>query len=213
MLVVTTPADDKKLLSMEEMRDAAGVVENTYDNALMTLNEAVSAMIAKACHVIPGSGADVPTLRSEVLTETFNMDCPQDYLRLSRRPVTAIGSVALDGVALTLTTDYLFGRHFPGAISHMSGTRSIGWAYGGVAVVVYTAGWITVPPDLKMAAQRLVQFMWSQQQRDPLMRSESMPGLGTYNYWVGQLGPMPNGVPQEVHSMLQGGGYINTWLA
>jgi hypothetical protein len=105
---------------------------------------------------------------------------------LRRRPITAIASVTVDGVAL-VATDGDFGydpatgelyrgdgsgepRHFP-PFPH--GRRNI--------TVVYTAGYATVPADVKRATIQVVKTVSDQSRFSQTLQTEQ---LGDYRYVV-----------------------------
>jgi hypothetical protein len=96
ILTVTAAASDLTLLTPTELRAAIGLdMEDTsQDTALGVLGTRVAARIVAACRVA-AAGATPPTLRSETLSETFRLNggTRTGKLILSRRPVTAIGSV------------------------------------------------------------------------------------------------------------------------
>lgn len=209
MLSVTTVATDLNLLTSAELRAAIGVEDSSKDAALVTLGKRVSSTIAKACKV-EADGAVPPTLRLETLTETFRLKSSHVELVLSRRPAISITSVTEDNIALT-AADYELEKG-SGILRRLDGSDNPScWAAAKI-VVVYPAGWQTVPDDLKLAATKLAAAFWSEGQKiDPSLKRESIPGVIEQEWWVGPSDdPI---IPQEVMDLLNAGGYVNHWVS
>jgi len=201
MFTVTTAATNTTLLTAAEARAAIGGVTAT-DTQITDLIARVSATIVRACRV-PASGATPPTLRLETITETFRLKSRQESLVLSRRPGVAVSSVVEDGV--TLDADEYEIDAAAGILYRLSDDDRTCWP-GCKIVVVYSAGWETVPDDLKLAAVKLAGVLWSEGERvDPNLKSISIPGVVDREYWVAPSSDTL--IPQEVLDLL--GPYMN----
>ncbi len=198
-LEIITPAASLQLLSAEEMRVAAGLAADdaSQDAALAARGFAVSAAIASECNIAVGAGGD-PTLRQETLRETFYRPCTSE-LMLARRHNVEITSVTIDGTLIDAAEYYV--EPEPGILTRISTSGAlIRWG-GYKMVVVYKAGFATVPGDLKMAATDFYVSV-SQGVRDPTIKSQEIeiPGLQTKrtDFWVGSVpgaaseGPVPD---------------------
>lgn len=138
-------------------------------------------MVSRACRV-PSDGVNAPTLLSEPIVETFRLKSEASALYLARRFVTAIVSVVEDGVALD-AADYEVEKA-TGILTRLDDDdEPMMWPCAKV-VVTYTAGFAAAPNDLKLAAQAALREHWSAFQRDPLLRSETTEGVGSFTYWV-----------------------------
>ena len=183
MLTVTTAATDRTLLTLAEIRSATGTTATSDTAALTTLNARVAAAIARACNVA-ADGVTPPTLRLETLTEVFRLDQSSKSLVLARRPVVSITS-AVEGGTTLATTEYETEKG-AGLFYRLSDdTRSL-WAAAKITVV-YTAGWSTVPDDLKTAAAKFARILWTEDgpdARDPGLKREEIAGATTLEYWV-----------------------------
>ncbi|WP_189431103.1 hypothetical protein, partial [Mesorhizobium sp. M2D.F.Ca.ET.147.01.1.1] len=82
-LTVTTPASDRTLLTIEEMRAAAGVTGGASDSDLQAMEAQNAASIMTECNIAVGAGAP-PTLKKETLTETIYQAYGENLI-LSRR--------------------------------------------------------------------------------------------------------------------------------
>jgi hypothetical protein len=67
--------------------------------------------------------------------------------------------------------------------------------------VVYSGGYAEIPPDVVDAALRWIVMRWGNRQRDPAIRSETMPGLGTTTYFTGPP-TYRGGVPDDIAQLL-----------
>lgn len=195
MLTVATAATDRSLLTIAELRAAVGIDDASQDARLTAIGNRAAALICSACGVATAPPTP-PTLRAEVLTETWRAVCA-GRLMLSRWPVSSITSIVVDGVTLGVD-EYEF-EAGAGHVFRLSGVYRIDWS-GDLVTVVYTAGYATVPDDLKLAAERVVLDIYASSARDPNLRSVQVDGIGTETYWVApQSDPM---VSQEVMDLL-----------
>lgn len=177
MISITTPATDRNLLTAVQLRRAAGVSADSVE--LTELGLRVSDSISNMCKVI-SDGVSVPTLRSETITQTFRSVC-QDELLLDRVPVTSITSVTVDDTVLA-DTEY---EQSTGLLRRLNTSdHQIRW-YGRKIVIVYVAGYATVPTDLALAAAEYVKLLWSAGDRDPTKKAEWIDGMGKDEWFEG----------------------------
>lgn len=204
MLTVTSPAADPTLLTIAELRAAAGVQDQTQDAALALIGEEVSAAIARACGVAQ-SGIIAPTLRQETIVETLRLEEGRKAIVLSRRPVSAIAAV-VEGVETLAGPDYEFDGA-GGLLYRLDSDERTYWPPCRV-VVTYVAGLATVPPDLRRAAMKMVTEMWATSSRDPNLKRVRIEGVSEREYWVAPAAdPL---VSAEVMDLL--GPYRNHWI-
>jgi hypothetical protein len=217
MFSVTTVNTDRSLLTLAEIRAAVGVSDGSKDSVLVPLGDRVSATITRAC-MVSRDGAMPPTLRLEAVSDTYRqhgwrpaqwLAGGQQSLVLSRRPVTTIASVTVDSVVLTADTDYEVDKA-SGLLFRLSNGVRVGWC-GFVVVVAYSAGYETVPDDLKLAASMFVQSLSQQGSRDPLLKRVMIPDVIEKEFWVDPTKDI--GVPAEVMDLLRRGGYVNQAVA
>lgn len=203
MLTIDSPNTDRSLLSLAELRAAAGVSDGSQDAVLTPLGNYVSAMITKACKVAR-AGAIPPTLRLETVTETFRLKSEQTSLVLARRPIVTVTSATESDSELDVS-DYEIDAA-SGIFYKISGDAKVNWGIGPV-VIEYSAGYSTVPDDLKYAAIKFVQAELTTGARDPLLKRIRIEGVSEREYWVDPA--RDTIVPAEVMTMLQQGGYVN----
>lgn len=205
-LTVTDAASSLALLSAFEMREAAGLDsgDNSQDAALRAMEARCSAAIMSECGIAVGGGAP-PTLLQETLTETFYGICAEQLI-LSRRHEIDITSIVEDGVTL-VDTDFIVEPE-SGLVTKLCSDYPSWWSANKI-VVVYQAGFETVPSDLKMAAIEFLRASWLEQSRDPMVKNERViiPGVEERDvgYWVGSVPGQTNegAVPDIVAGQLK----------
>lgn len=211
MLTIASPNTDRSLLTLAEIKSAVGVTDSSQDDALTALGHYISAVITRECQV-PTAGAIPPTLRLETVSETLRLSQEQSNpLYLSRKPVVEITSVTEDGSSLS-ADEYEVDAN---GLYRLSSDTRMNWPTG-EHTVVYSAGYDTVPYDLKFAAIRFIQSEYTQgitSARDPMLKREIIPGVREVEYWVDPSATTKDSVmPAEVRGILDRGGYIYKWM-
>lgn len=202
-LTVTTPATDRNLLTLPELRAAIGLAETdtSKDATLTVLGARISDTLARTCLIATG-GVTPPTFRLETLTETFRQRRRVIELVLSRRPIASVTSVHEDGIEVEAADFEIDAAS--GLLRRLSSDEECYWPCGKI-VVVYRAGWATVPEDLKLAASKMANQIYRESARDPNLKRVVTEGVGEREYWVAPTSdPL---VPAEVMELL--GDYIN----
>jgi hypothetical protein len=203
---VITPATDLTLLTIEELRAAAGLdPTDTSQDAVLTQYEAeVAAEITSDC-AIASDGVNPPTLHAETCSDLFRIKCPVETLLLSRRHVSDIASIAENGVLLANTDWWLAAE--PGRLVRLIGDADACWSASKVEVV-YTAGFDVIPADLKAEAKWRIKLKKSEASRDPYQRRyrDEIPGvrLTEVDYQIGGLERLTgDGLPSESERRLR----------
>lgn len=204
-LTISSPNTDRSLLTVAERRAAAGLSsnDNSKDAELNALGGYVDAVITKACNVAQ-AGAIPPTLRLESVVESFEFKSLQSGLFLARKPVVEVTAVTEAGSALAADGWELDGQ----ALYRVSGSARTEWGIG-EAAVTYSAGYATVPDDLKYAAIKFMQAELVSKGRDPMLRRYSIPDVIEQEFWVDPT--KDDIVPAEVMAILTRGGFVNKW--
>lgn len=187
MLVVTTAASDRSLLTLAELRSAVGVSDNSRDADLVQLGARIDAAICTHCKIAAG-GVTPPTLRLETLTETIRIQTvrdprPRPKLILSRRPIVSVTSATEGDTELDVDDDIEINAA-EGSLLRLDGDDNISNWYGAKIVVVYRAGWATVPDNLKLAATKFALDVWSEGKRESNLKRIKIEGISEREYWV-----------------------------
>lgn len=215
---VTDPVGSNVLLTTAEGRAALGITNGSRDADIDRLIARISSSIFRATKVRT-DGVNPPTLLSEELKDTFRLECAKEGpLLLSRRRVTEIDTLTEAGTELTVDTDYTVDAA-SGELFRLSGDARICWPRGTI-VAEYTAGFETVPEDLKLAAELWLRSLWRTDYgtpadlNDPFTKVEDIPGVRRLERWLPQMNnSAPTSIPPEVETILYEGGYIETWVA
>ena len=205
MLTISSPNTDRHVLTQAETRVAIGDNGSISSTKIDTLRSRVAAVINRVCHVVT-AGATPPTLRLETVAETVRLRKSAELLLLSRRPIASVTSVVEDGPTLAATDYEILAAE--GLLRRLSDDEPSTWLVAKI-VTTYSAGWQTVPNDLKEAACKLAAVLWSEGERvDPNLRREVEPGIMEREYCVSPASdPL---IPAEVMDLLAP--YRNHWV-
>lgn len=215
ILSVTTQAPDLTLLEIDELREAAEVVGTAQDKNLRRFGLRVAARIAASCRIRRG-GAFPATLREESLLETFRRnlfggvyDQPLGghsdiwaggrlklRLRLSRRPIVSLDSLTFDGNPQDVSAATILVDSVGGFIEYLPGKGAF---YGMAVAVSYTAGFATVPEDLKLAARMLLQQYLATDAQEPGLKQINVPNILERQYFQS---PVDKDIPQNILDIL-----------
>lgn len=194
MLVVTVPATEKKLVSLQSVKDELGIT-GTSDDALLTqyITEATATLQARC---------DRETFAKETVRETWRNVCHASSLIALRRPIASISTIVEDSVTLTSADYEIDGRQ----IFRLDGADGRACWNAWKIEVTYQAGYdlpASAPDILARACRVLVKSRWMARGRDPLVKSEEVPGVIRQDYWVGDVfGSDPDGLPAEIAGQL-----------
>lgn len=189
MLTVTMKATDPWLLTIEQAREAAGLAvdDASQDAVLDILRATASAQIFDALNIAVGAGGE-PTIRRETLTETLRLSSAYPIVLKRRHNVVVTSVTGWPGIgsAADYVVDAEAGIIRPAEIGCNSATRS------SPVVVVYQAGFETVPPVLVAAASDMIRLRRSAAERDPLVKKEVVDVDGVdrveTEFWVTAAG-------------------------
>src|SRR5262249_40930765 len=175
IVTVIAASNETALTTLERVKQELSISGSESD-ALLTrkIDEASSDIEAHLAR----------TFRRETLTETVwgNPGCAE-YLVLERWPVVSITSVHVDDV-LVPAAEYRLDPE-AGILYRLdaSGYPCV-WVWCKKVVIVYVGGYLLpgqtdsdLPPAVEAGAIALVQSFWLSRGRDPLVRSESVPGV------------------------------------
>lgn len=179
MLEMITPAADRSLLSVEDLRSAAGITGSASDADLVALGVDVADSICEACG-IDSIGVSPGSLREETIRQIERDVWGETKIRLARRPVGYVQSVTVDGAVLA-DTDYEIDAS-SGYLYRLQDDVRVDWCARKITVE-FTAGWYDVPGGLRTAAKSLVTAKWSEAARDPNLKREKTD-FAELEYWV-----------------------------
>tara|TARA_R110002153_G_scaffold189756_2_gene342568 strand:- start:749 stop:1336 length:588 start_codon:yes stop_codon:yes gene_type:complete len=147
------------LITLQLYKEAEGLSTPKEDAKISALVPSVSQLVKTYC------GNSFVDYYSSAKTEVLNVDWSTHIVQLTESPVNAITSVqertSYSGAYSTLTTaayEYYLDSNTDSILrTNSSGYKN--WAEGvGAVKVVYTAGYSSVPEDLKLAIIDLVTY-------------------------------------------------------
>lgn len=197
MIEIIAAATNRKLTTLAAVKADLGLTGAEEDARLDALIEQYSAAMVGWC----GRPFALETLRETAFSRTAT-----DGLMLSRWPIVSIASITVDGTAVAAeayTVDSTGGLVY----QRQSGHCGFWWPRG-ETVATYSAGYVlpgederTLPHDVERAAIMLVKAAFLASDRDPLVRSDSVDGVGTTT-WFPTLGTAGDAMPLEVQGLL-----------
>lgn len=192
-LTIIEAADDKRLTTLPAVKAELQVTNGADDAYLAGLIDQASAAVASWCQ---------RDFAAETVRETFRLAVPDTSIMLARWPVLSIVSITINGQA----EDEANAEPETGGFLYRlndDGNR-VSWPSGRI-VVEYRAGYVlpnepgrTLPADIERAALSLVKAAWFARSRDPLIRSETVEGAGSTDYFSGTVSRLP----PDVESLL-----------
>lgn len=194
MITVLTPASSYALTTLAVVKAELQLTVTTSDDLITTLINHSSAEISGYCKRVFGL---------ETVRQSFAYSKEQS-LWLARVPVIEIDTITDSGTALVDGTDF---RLDPttGELTRIGiyGWYD-GWRYGAweeSIIVEYSGGYDLpdeVPGDLERAAIELVKWYWFSRARDPLLRSEEVPGILSQSFSAAVGVETKRGLPMDV---------------
>ena len=186
------------LITLQDYKTAEGITQPKDDGRLNVLIPSVSQLIKTYC------GNSYVDYYSSNKTETFNINWDTHLIQLTESPVNTIVSVQeranYSSSYTTLTTgayEYSLDSNTDSILRTVSSGYQ-NWPTGVDAVkVVYTAGYSTVPADLKLATLDLIRYYL----KDEYKIRQSIAGASLQN--PGSSGQTNNvGYPDHIKRVL-----------
>ena len=156
------------LITLAEYKEAEGLSNPKDDLRLQTLIPSISELVKTYC------GNSLVDYYSTNKVETFSIDWATSVVQLTESPLNTVVSVeerrSYNEAYATLTTanfDYYVDGNTDSIIRTNSGGRTINWATGvGAVKVTYTAGYATLPVDLKLAVIDLMTYYFKREHKE-----------------------------------------------
>ncbi len=183
---VTVPPTSTLLTTLARVKLELNITANTWDTILTAkIGEASSDIMAHLRRDLPRQ-----TLRETL----WSFDTAPAAIVLENYPVVSITSAVIDDV--TVDSDEYRINKKTGKFHRLDSAAAPDvWVVTRDIVIIYVAGYIMpgetnrdLPMAIESACVELVQSFWFSRGRDPSVRAEDIPGLGSTTYWVGAVG-------------------------
>jgi hypothetical protein len=199
MFTVQTATTSTGLTTLAAVKAELQITGNAEDAYLEEQILRVSAAITTYLNVAT-SNTGSRTLFKETLVETVRY--PVKRMVLSRYPVTSIASLVEDGTTVDPTLYEVDGAY--GIVTRYdANSYKRDWCFR-KCVITYDGGFATIPKDIEDACIGIIKGVRSARTRDPLVKSEDIPGVLSTTYWVGAVGQAQGEFPPEIAAKLDG---------
>ena len=173
------------LITLDEYKLSQGLNDLKNDDRLEILITSVSQLVKTYC---ANSFVDYVT---EDKIEFFNVDWESNIIQLTECPVISVTSVeerynyGADYVAITEADSEFYLDLSSDSIYRTTTSGYIDWAIGpGSVKVLYKAGYVTVPEDLKLAIIDLITYYWkSEYKENRHIMSATISNVVTSSRW------------------------------
>ena len=203
---VTTPAASYNLVDLASLKTRLAVTTTTND---AYLNLAIADASAAAANFM-NNPIVVETLQDQIWPWRDGwiggLRSDKQTLQLKRWPFVTVTSVTetISGTATALVagTDYLIDAP-NGRLARLdSYGRPRDWNADPV-VVVYSAGYATIPSDIQECVSEMVKARWYAQTRDPAIRERNVSGIMQTVYWFGAGPGGDTDMPPSIQAKLE----------
>lgn len=214
-LAVSAPAASTGLTTLANLKADLGIaIDDASEDVYLTAQ--IKRVSSQICSYLGIARASDGTARLgvETLIETFRLDRDENQLVFSRSPVIAVISV-IEGISsstITLVDGDFEVDNAKGMLYRLDG-NDFPWSWTSDKVVVtYSAGWIlpgdedstqesNLPSEIEDAAISWVKSNRAGRTRDPMVKGESVEGVGQISYWVGGV-PAGADIPPDIAAKL-----------
>lgn len=198
-VTVVTPASNYDLTDVAAVKSELGITDNSEDTKIQAWVSQASGEISSYCNRV---------FAKETVKETFRVLFVRgiqmqrlEQIVLARSPIASIASAIMDGdTVLTEDTDY---EHDGDGHLYRLDTNgnAIRWCISRL-VVTYDAGYDIPPAPIARACISLVKVLRGGATRDPLVKSENVPGVGQTDYWIGGIPGTIGNLSPDIQAML-----------
>lgn len=209
LLNIVTPETTPWLTTLARVKSELNLKTAEHDPVLRSkISEASSDIRAALGYAIVSEGVVETFWHEHRERNSYGFGWRSDghqaeSLMLRRTPVSAITSVTLDDVVVD-PTEYRLDAETGILYRLDSSGYPCEWVFSKSIVIPYTGGYIlpgksgsNLPPALEGGTVDLVCSFWFNRGRDPLVKTEDLPGVRRVDYWIGAVGD-PELLPPSV---------------
>ena len=197
MLTIITPAVTGNLTVLATVKAELGITGSADDAYLEAMICQASQMLATFC--------GRRTFGLERVRQTERLNTSPEVIILDRDLNVGLVSVTEDGEALTAADYELDGS----LLYRLDGAERVRWTAGTVVQITYDTGWqlltdeagVGLPHDLERACLEVIKAGYYARGRDPMLRSESVEGIGSSSYMDPRGGS--HGLPPQASALAE----------
>lgn len=198
---VSVQAASQNLTVLDTVKQELGISNNDSDDLLQRFISEQSDAVNAYCG---------RRFSRETIIDSFNVQVGTcSPLILSRSPIVSVTSI-VEG-ATTLDPSSFDIDSAGGRIWRLDGGINSWWPIGKI-VVTYIGGYellTTLPPAVERATIIMIKQAWFGRTRDPRAKSETVEGIGSMDFWVGNVSE-EYGINQESAELLNK--YLNMYI-
>jgi hypothetical protein len=183
ILTVLKPATSHNLATLADVKDELSITDKKRDKSFTRWIASASAAIEKYCNrtfAVQGLQEQFYPYRDAY---SFQLQGGIPEIQLRFWPLVAVTLVQESDQALVENTDYVV-DYEKGILRRLDANLYPRWWPAWPEMVQYTAGFATTPPDLEHACIELIKRYYFSSRRDPMLISETVPGVSDMRYWV-----------------------------
>lgn len=209
LLTVVTAETAPRLTTLARVKSELNKLDTAGDDVLLAkIDEASSDIRAAIGYAIISEGVQELFWHEHRERNAYGFGWRHDgqsadSIILRRTPVSSIDSVTLDD-DLVDPSEY----RLDGELGILYRLDTSGypceWCFSKSLSIAYTGGYVlpgktgvNLPPAIEGATVDLVSSFWSNRGRDPLVKSQNIPGVREVEYWIGAVGD-PELLPPSV---------------
>jgi hypothetical protein len=166
--VEISPVLPSAFVTLEEAKAYLGIAGAGSDTLITALLLQSAVEIESYCNTV---------ITQRTVTERMALDAEARSLVLRYAPAIALTSLSFDAVAETVG-DYRLAKELA-TVRNIQGSQ---FSAGADWVAVYTAGFATVPDDIKNAAKEIIKDAYNAASRDATIARESVADVGETEY-------------------------------
>lgn len=209
-LDIVTAEPKPRLTTLARVKADLGITANDTNDLLLQKIDEASADITLALGFTVASESVIETFRNEVSNHTAfsgalygGRRIDADKLFLRRKAPSVVTTVTLDDDVMDSAEYYL--DKDKGTLNRLDASGyPCDWCFSKSLIVAYMAGYVlpgvsgsNLPPGIEGMTVDLIKEFWFSRKRDPLIKSEDLPGVRQVEYWVGAVGD-PSQLPPAI---------------
>lgn len=188
------------LVSLADVKAELSLTNGSQDTLVSRYLAASTAAIEQYCNRTFGTQDVTDEFWPDRENHAYQVTPGISEITVSQWPIIAVETVTENGDTLVDGTDYRVDYRAGKVIRLNEQPYPTLWRAWPI-LIKYTGGYATIPADVQDACIRLVKARYLAKDRDPFLRSESIPGVRDASWWVA-TGSDAGNLPPDVQDIL-----------